>query len=275
MTPSIKLTLAPGHWRPLALWLPWAVIQYGAAGRNKDFLLLYRFTNETNAHLLRFIGNNAIKIGDELMSGARFEIVEGKDVDKIEHTIEPIDSAYARFGPVRSSFTRKEIPRGKPLGPDFGVVAPLSASAAVVSLKEAKFLIPISNIDRQWSWDVGGDDNEMEYEWLVFFTLAKQVFGVGFTKFHFPSDRPAHGSFEQLLTAGQINGWKLRSDGAYEWLDVNGLTAHRSGNDLVVEFSDATLLTKLLKERPGTVDFETGFKLYPVNRYAVSVKYAK
>lgn len=123
---------------------------------------------------------------------------------------------------------------------------------AVITKQSAKFWFPIANIDGNWTWGEG-DDNDLEYEWSVESTAnAKNSFS--FSHYKGPGEVAQNGNFTAFLNAGQVNVWDETVDGGTV-VEGAQIAATRSGQSLLIELKDPVYLAKLQKEMPSYLSF--------------------
>jgi hypothetical protein len=144
---------------------------------------------------------------------------------------------------------------------------------AVITKQSAKFWFPIENIDGNWAWG-GGDDNDLEYNWSVEST-ANRNYSLSFSHFKGPGEALQNGNFTAFLNAGQVNVWDETGDGRTVVQDAQ-ITVSRDGESLLIELTDPVYLTKLQKEMPSYLALSSlGSMLDDLYWHNVKVEYVK
>ena len=144
---------------------------------------------------------------------------------------------------------------------------------AVITRQSAKFWFPIENIDGNWAWG-GGDDNDLEYDWSVE-TLENPKYRLSFTNWGGDNETAASGNFTEFLATGQVNVWKQTGDDEWTVVRPSQITANRDGQSLIIKLTDPVNLSKLQKEIPSYLAFSSSGSMQEDYRQNVKVEYVK
>ncbi|MCX6973029.1 MAG: MBG domain-containing protein [Verrucomicrobia bacterium] len=128
----------------------------------------------------------------------------------------------------------------------------VNQTKAVITKQSAKFWFPIANIDGDWTWGTGEDDS-WEYDWSVEI-LGSPKYWLSFAKLKKPNETAQSGNFTEFLTSGQVNVWEDSADGG-TIIESAAISASRNGTCLLIELTDAAVLSKLQKSMPSYLPF--------------------
>lgn len=133
--------------------------------------------------------------------------------------------------------------------------------SAIVTKDAAVFWFPVESASQKWQWGIS-EANELEYAWKVQINIMGERYQMGYTKWQSLGSKGS-GSLKKLLFNGQVDIWKLKSDGpgassvSRQTPDSKYLEAFQKGNGISIELAEPKFLGAIRSERPKNVVFIT------------------
>ncbi|MFN7998766.1 MAG: hypothetical protein U0Q18_34400 [Bryobacteraceae bacterium] len=139
----------------------------------------------------------------------------------------------------------------------------------------AEFIIPLEQpASATWNWNrAETPDNGGEYIWQVSVPNSSGRYSFGFYLYKFPGSKPARGSLQGLLKAGQASVFMEDDQGHSDLVQNAKLSVSAEDDRIVLRIRDAEWIRTIFGKRPETATINT--RAIGANFEVVKIQYQK